>query len=150
MASTLSLRFGIPLVSTLQASLYSSNRAVPHDPHHHQHLALDSHLSPPIHACVRLYTLVGQEDYDRLRPLSYPDSHVILICFAIDSPDSLENVQEKVRAASRQLSVFVQCSVCAGGHSNPDVTLLLGRYYFFQFDSGSRRCNTFAVVSPSF
>jgi Ras family protein A len=39
---------------------------------------------------------VGQEDYDRLRPLSYPDSHVILICFAVDSPDSLENVQEKV------------------------------------------------------
>jgi Ras family protein A len=33
----------------------------------------------------------------RLRPLSYPDSHVILIGFAIDSPDSLDNVQEKVR-----------------------------------------------------
>lgn len=32
----------------------------------------------------------------RLRPLSYPDSHVILICYAIDSPDSLDNVQEKV------------------------------------------------------
>jgi len=39
---------------------------------------------------------IGQEDYDRLRPLSYPDSHVILICFAVDSPDSLDNVQEKV------------------------------------------------------
>ncbi|OBT53650.1 GTP-binding protein rhoA [Pseudogymnoascus sp. 24MN13] len=25
----------------------------------------------------------------------YPDSHVILICFAVDSPDSLDNVQEK-------------------------------------------------------
>lgn len=34
--------------------------------------------------------------FSRLRPLSYPDSHVILICFAIDSPDSLDNVQEKV------------------------------------------------------
>lgn len=40
--------------------------------------------------------MIGQEDYDRLRPLSYPDSHVILICFAVDSPDSLDNVQEKV------------------------------------------------------
>jgi Ras homolog gene family, member A len=38
----------------------------------------------------------GCEDYDRLRPLSYPDSHVIIICFAIGSPDSLDNVQEKV------------------------------------------------------
>ncbi|KAH7098126.1 hypothetical protein BKA62DRAFT_622996 [Auriculariales sp. MPI-PUGE-AT-0066] len=36
------------------------------------------------------------QDYDRLRPLSYPDSHVILICLAVDSPDALENVQEKV------------------------------------------------------
>ena len=41
--------------------------------------------------------LPGQEDYDRLRPLSYPDSHVILVCFSVDNPDSLENVQEKVR-----------------------------------------------------
>ena len=38
---------------------------------------------------VELWDTAGQEDYDRLRPLSYPDSHVILICFAIDSPDSL-------------------------------------------------------------
>lgn len=45
-----------------------------------------------------LLFITGQEDYDRLRPLSYPDSHVILICFAVDSPDSLENVQEKVKS----------------------------------------------------
>ncbi|KAJ1845720.1 GTP-binding protein Rho1, partial [Coemansia sp. RSA 2611] len=44
---------------------------------------------------LALWDTAGQEDYDRLRPLSYPDSHVILICFSIDSPDSLENVQEK-------------------------------------------------------
>jgi len=45
---------------------------------------------------LALWDTAGQEDYDRLRPLSYPDSHVILICFSIDSPDSLDNVQEKV------------------------------------------------------
>ncbi|KAJ3260366.1 GTP-binding protein Rho1 [Chytriomyces hyalinus] len=44
---------------------------------------------------LALWDTAGQEDYDRLRPLSYPDSHVILICFAVDSPDSLDNVQEK-------------------------------------------------------
>ncbi|ODQ67445.1 beta-1,3-glucan synthase regulatory subunit [Nadsonia fulvescens var. elongata DSM 6958] len=44
---------------------------------------------------LALWDTAGQEDYDRLRPLSYPDSNVILICFAIDSPDSLDNVQEK-------------------------------------------------------
>jgi len=44
---------------------------------------------------LALWDTAGQEDYDRLRPLSYPDSNVILICFAVDSPDSLDNVQEK-------------------------------------------------------
>ncbi|KAI8883178.1 GTP-binding protein rhoA [Backusella circina FSU 941] len=47
------------------------------------------------HVELALWDTAGQEDYDRLRPLSYPDSHVILICFSIDSPDSLDNVQEK-------------------------------------------------------
>ena len=51
------------------------------------------------HVELALWDTAGQEDYDRLRPLSYPDSHVILICFAVDSPDSLDNVQEKVRLA---------------------------------------------------
>jgi len=32
----------------------------------------------------------------RLRPLSYSKSHVILIAFAIDTPDTLENVTSKV------------------------------------------------------
>lgn len=49
---------------------------------------------------LALWDTAGQEDYDRLRPLSYPDSHVILICFAVDSPDSLDNVQEKVSICS--------------------------------------------------
>lgn len=44
-----------------------------------------------------LFMTLGQEDYDRLRPLSYPDSNVILICFAVDSPDSLDNIREKVK-----------------------------------------------------
>ncbi len=52
------------------------------------------------HVELALWDTAGQEDYDRLRPLSYPDSHVILICFDVDSPDSLDNVQEKARAYS--------------------------------------------------
>ena len=38
---------------------------------------------------------VGVLDYDRLRLLSYPDTDVILMCFSIDSPDSLKNIPEK-------------------------------------------------------
>ncbi len=44
---------------------------------------------------LALWDTAGQEDYDRLRPLSYPDSNVILICFAVTAPDTLENVEEK-------------------------------------------------------
>merc|ERR1711976_701053 len=44
---------------------------------------------------LALWDTAGQEDYDRLRPLSYPDTNVILMCFSIDSPDSLENIPEK-------------------------------------------------------
>uniref|UniRef100_A0A3B5QEU4 Rho-related GTP-binding protein RhoC-like n=1 Tax=Xiphophorus maculatus TaxID=8083 RepID=A0A3B5QEU4_XIPMA len=44
---------------------------------------------------LALWDTAGQEDYDRLRPLSYPDTDVILMCYSIDSPDSLENISEK-------------------------------------------------------
>eukprot|EP00095_Tigriopus_kingsejongensis_P001022 maker-scaffold2058_size21661-snap-gene-0.7 protein:Tk01022 transcript:maker-scaffold2058_size21661-snap-gene-0.7-mRNA-1 annotation:"ras-like gtp-binding protein rho1" len=44
---------------------------------------------------LALWDTAGQEDYDRLRPLSYPDTDVVLMCFSIDSPDSLENIAEK-------------------------------------------------------
>ncbi|KAF9258392.1 hypothetical protein L218DRAFT_974905 [Marasmius fiardii PR-910] len=37
----------------------------------------------------------GQEDYDPLRPREYSGSNVVLICFTIGWPDSLDNVQEK-------------------------------------------------------
>lgn len=43
-----------------------------------------------------LWDTSGLEDYDRLRPLSYPDSHVILMSFAVDQPSSLDSILEKV------------------------------------------------------
>ncbi|KAK4455319.1 hypothetical protein QBC34DRAFT_66989 [Podospora aff. communis PSN243] len=47
---------------------------------------------------VALWDTAGQEDYDRIRPLSYPDAHALIMCFAIDSPDSLINIGEKWHA----------------------------------------------------
>lgn len=38
----------------------------------------------------------GQEEFDRLRSLSYAETHVIMICFSVDNPISLENVESKV------------------------------------------------------
>lgn len=42
-----------------------------------------------------LFDTAGQEDYDRLRPLSYPQTDVFLVCFSVTSPASFENVKEK-------------------------------------------------------
>ena len=42
-----------------------------------------------------LFDTAGQEDYDRLRPLSYPSTDVFLVCFSVISPASFENVKEK-------------------------------------------------------
>eukprot|EP01083_Nonionella_stella_P117178 348819_1 len=42
-----------------------------------------------------LWDTAGQEDYDRLRPLSYPQTNVFLVCFSVISRDSYANIQEK-------------------------------------------------------
>lgn len=44
---------------------------------------------------LALWDTAGQEEYERLRPLSYANSHVILIAFALDVPDLLDNACTK-------------------------------------------------------
>ncbi|XP_063932747.1 ras-like GTP-binding protein RHO [Zophobas morio] len=41
---------------------------------------------------LSLWDTSGQEDYDRLRPIQYPETDVVLICFSVAWRDSLENV----------------------------------------------------------
>jgi small GTP-binding protein len=45
--------------------------------------------------CLHLWDTAGQQEYDRLRPMSYAKCDVVLICFALDSPESLKNVTTK-------------------------------------------------------
>ncbi|KNC55557.1 uncharacterized protein AMSG_01820 [Thecamonas trahens ATCC 50062] len=44
---------------------------------------------------LSLWDTAGQEDYDRLRPLSYTDTSVVLIAFSVVRPDTLKNVHLK-------------------------------------------------------
>uniref|UniRef100_A0A8C8RNU7 Uncharacterized protein n=1 Tax=Pelusios castaneus TaxID=367368 RepID=A0A8C8RNU7_9SAUR len=44
---------------------------------------------------INLWDTAGQEDYDRLRPLSYTETNVILMCFDVTNPHSFENILTK-------------------------------------------------------
>lgn len=53
-----------------------------------------ANVRTPDHKLVELalWDTAGQEEYDRLRPLSYPDVDILLICFSLENLTSLQNV----------------------------------------------------------
>jgi len=44
---------------------------------------------------LRLYDTAGQEEYDRLRPLSYPGTNIVLLCFSVASRSTFEAISSK-------------------------------------------------------
>lgn len=44
---------------------------------------------------LALWDTAGQEDYDRLRPLCYPGTHVFILCFSLVQYTSYENAKTK-------------------------------------------------------
>lgn len=46
----------------------------------------------------RVCACTGQEDFDRLRPLSYPGTDIFFICIAVTTPLSLTNAKMKWRS----------------------------------------------------
>src|SRR3546814_2713726 len=56
---------------------------------------------------LSLWDTAGQEDYDRLRPLSYPQTDVFLICFSvISSTRSEEHTSELQSLMRNSYAVF--------------------------------------------
>ena len=47
------------------------------------------------HIELALWDTAGQEEYEILRPLSYPNTDVVLLCFSVDNRDSFENAMQK-------------------------------------------------------
>jgi Rho family protein len=64
------------------------------------------------HFKLELWDTAGQEDYDRLRPLSYPQTDIFLVCFSIVEPSSFKNVKNKWIPEIRH-------------HSNEDIKIIL-------------------------
>jgi len=44
---------------------------------------------------MQLCDTAGQDDFDALRPLCYPNTDIFLLCFSVVSPTSFNNIQEK-------------------------------------------------------
>lgn len=54
-----------------------------------------------------MVSLLGQEDYDRLRPLSYSNANVFILCFAVSNRTSFENIKDKWYPELRRYSPHV-------------------------------------------
>ena len=58
----------------------------------------DNYSTNIIYECeainLQLWDTAGQSDYAKLRPLSYPQTDIFVICFSLISPLSLENVEK--------------------------------------------------------
>ena len=65
---------------------------------------------------MSLFDTAGQEEFDRLRPLSYPDTNVVLMCFSVDNPVSALSITDKWNAEVRHFCgrcpvILVACKV---------------------------------------
>ncbi|POW14718.1 hypothetical protein PSTT_02702 [Puccinia striiformis] len=104
---------------------------------------------------LALWDTAGQEEYERLRPLSYSKSHVILIAFAIDTPDSLENVTVKWIEEVRSICgptipvILVGCKKDlrdADNGSNPSLFVSKSEMLHGMFSAQERRCRLYIRV----
>ncbi|EXJ58892.1 GTP-binding protein RHO3 [Cladophialophora yegresii CBS 114405] len=66
-----------------------------------------------IHMELSLWDTAGQEEFDRLRSLSYDDTQAIMLCFSVDNPGSLENVSTKWIAEINEHCPGVKIVLCA-------------------------------------
>ena len=81
-----------------------------------------------VHIELSLWDTAGQEEFDRLRSLSYDDTHAIMLCFSVDSKDSLENVESKWVGEIAEncqgvklVLVALKCDLREAGDDEPEV-----------------------------
>ncbi|XP_023415320.1 rho-related GTP-binding protein RhoD isoform X3 [Loxodonta africana] len=70
----------------------------------------------PVH--LQIWDTAGQDDYDRLRPLFYPDANVLLLCFDVTSPYSFNNVFDRGQEMARSVGAVAYLECSARLHDN--------------------------------
>ncbi|ODV88365.1 hypothetical protein CANCADRAFT_145706 [Tortispora caseinolytica NRRL Y-17796] len=79
-----------------------------------------------------LFDTAGQEDYDRLRPLSYPQTDIFLVCFSVTNPASFENVKEKWFPEVRHHCPGVPCLLVGTQIDQRDEPAVLQRLAYYK------------------
>ncbi|KIL54117.1 hypothetical protein M378DRAFT_174440 [Amanita muscaria Koide BX008] len=80
--------------TSLATRMTMGNFSGEHSPNLHVNFFAEGEVDGK-HIELVLWEVVVLEEYERMRPLNYPNSHVVLICFAVDDPTSLENASDK-------------------------------------------------------
>ena len=70
-----------------------------------------------VNITLGLWDTAGQEDYDRLRPLSYPQTDVFVLCFSVVSPTSFTNISNKWLAEIRHHCPDAPIILCGKHHA---------------------------------
>ncbi|CAK7198822.1 Rho GTPase [Sporothrix eucalyptigena] len=86
-----------------------------------------------VHIELSLWDTAGQEEFDRLRSLSYDDTDLIMLCYSVDSKDSLENVESKWVGeiadncpGVKLVLVALKCDLREGGDDDAEDTAASG------------------------
>ncbi len=53
-------------------------------------------MNPKTRVELSLWDTAGQDEYDRMRPLSYPDTEVVIIAFSVGDKVSIDNIELRV------------------------------------------------------
>eukprot|EP01029_Cantina_marsupialis_P029537 TRINITY_DN781813_c0_g1_i1.p1 TRINITY_DN781813_c0_g1~~TRINITY_DN781813_c0_g1_i1.p1 ORF type:complete len:198 (+),score=40.78 TRINITY_DN781813_c0_g1_i1:142-735(+) len=89
--------------------------------------------------CLSLWDTAGQEDFDRLRPLSYGQTDVFLICFSMISKASYENITQKwIEEVKHHApgTPFVLVGTKLDLHENPEDSEEIDESQFVTIDEG--------------
>ncbi|KAF9437069.1 GTP-binding protein Rho1 [Entomortierella beljakovae] len=67
-----------------------------------------------VYLTITLWDTFVKNGYERLRPLLYPKTSVVIICFSIVSPPSLARIEEMGEAVAKRLgATYFECSAKA-------------------------------------
>ncbi|CAF0825421.1 unnamed protein product [Brachionus calyciflorus] len=101
---------------------------------------------------LSLFDTAGQEDFDRLRPISYPNTDIFLICFSVISQTSFDNIKNKWIPEILHFVPKAKFIIVGTQIDLRDETLILGKVRPVTYEQGAKlakELNAFTYVECS-